>query len=130
MVRRESTDSRQGKFGLDLDVTDHYNGTSRNANSLSGGETFMASLALALGMADEVQSSAGGIHLDSLFVDEGFGTLDNEALEQAIRTLDRLAGSHRLVGIISHVDSLKNRIDKQIIVEKQKDNGSCVKLIA
>ncbi len=130
LVRRESTDSRQGKFGLDLDVTDHYNGTSRNANSLSGGETFMASLALALGMADEVQSSAGGIHLDSLFVDEGFGTLDNEALEQAIRTLDRLAGSHRLVGIISHVDSLKNRIDKQIIVEKQKDNGSCVKLIA
>lgn len=128
LKRRESTDSRQGKFGLDLDVIDHHNGSTRSANSLSGGETFMASLALALGMADEVQSSAGGIQLDSLFVDEGFGTLDNEALEQAIRTLDQLAGSHRLVGIISHVDSLKDRIDKQIVVEKQKSAGSIVKL--
>ncbi len=130
LKRRESTDSRQGKFGLDLDVIDHHNGSTRSANSLSGGETFMASLALALGMADEVQSSAGGIQLDSLFVDEGFGTLDNEALEQAIRTLDQLAGSHRLVGIISHVDSLKDRIDKQIVVEKQKSAGSTVKLVA
>ena len=130
LKRRESTDSRQGKFGLDLDVIDHHNGSTRSANSLSGGETFMASLALALGMADEVQSSAGGIQLDSLFVDEGFGTLDNEALEQAIRTLDQLAGSHRLVGIISHVDSLKDRIDKQIVVEKHKSVGSTVKLLS
>ena len=89
----------------------------------------MASLALALGMADEVQSSAGGIQLDSLFVDEGFGTLDDEALEHAIRTLDQLAGSHRLVGIISHVDSLKERIDKQIVVTKKKECGSSVKLV-
>lgn len=129
LKRRESTDSKQGKFGLDLDVIDHHNGSTRSTNSLSGGETFMASLALALGMADEVQSSAGGIQLDSLFVDEGFGTLDNEALEQAIRTLDNLAGSHRLVGIISHVDSLKERIDRQIIVTKQKDKGSFVKIV-
>ncbi len=129
LKRREETESKKGKFGLDLDVIDHNNGSIRNANTLSGGETFMASLALALGMADEVQSSAGGIQLDSLFVDEGFGTLDNEALEQAIRTLDLLAGSHRLVGIISHVDSLKDRIDKQIIVRKTKDSGSTVKLV-
>ena len=130
LKRRESADNKQGKFGLDLDVIDHHNGSSRNANSLSGGETFMASLALALGMADEVQSSAGGIQLDSLFVDEGFGTLDSEALEQAIRTLDQLAGSHRLVGIISHVDSLKDRIEKQIVVTKQKDRGSSVKILS
>lgn len=102
--------------GLDLEVFDHYTGSARGVGTLSGGETFLASLSLALGLADVVQSYAGGIHLDTILVDEGFGTLDPEALDFAIRALLDLQQGGRLVGIISHVPELKERIDARLEV--------------
>ncbi len=120
LVRRKENKSRVGKTGLELDVVDHYNGTIRSVKTLSGGESFQASLSLALGLSDEIQSSSGGIQLDTMFVDEGFGSLDEEALDQAIRALKDLSQGSRLVGIVSHVSELKERIDKKIIVTKQR----------
>ncbi len=120
------------KTGLDLVVRDYYSGKLRSVKTLSGGESFMASLALALGLADEVQSSAGGIQLDAMFVDEGFGSLDDSALQQAVETLQGLSEGHRLVGIISHVHDLQEMIDKKIIVKKSlgvQGNGSEVKIL-
>lgn len=128
LKRREQSGNRQSQSGLELDVIDHYNGTMRSVKTLSGGESFMASLSLALGLADEIQSAAGGIHLDSMFVDEGFGTLDEEALTQAMRALLNLTEGNRLVGIISHVAELRERIDKQIIVTKEGSGGSRVQV--
>lgn len=124
LVRRKEALSKSGQSGLDLDVIDHYNGSYRSVKTLSGGESFKASLALALGLADEIQSSAGGIKLDTMFVDEGFGSLDEESLVTAIKALSSLADGNRLVGIISHVGELKQKIDKQIIVTKDKSGGS------
>lgn len=129
LIRRKDELGRQSQVGLDIDVLDHHNGTTRPVNTLSGGEQFKASLALALGLSDEIQSSAGGVRLDTMFVDEGFGSLDGESLSLAISTLQDLTEGNRLVGIISHVEELKNRIDKQIIVEKQKVGGSRAKII-
>lgn len=107
------------KTGLELVVRDHYyNSKPRSVKTLSGGESFQASLALALGLADVVQKEAGGLGLDALFIDEGFGSLDEGALQQAVETLYQLAGGRRLVGIISHVQGLAERIDKKIIVSK------------
>lgn len=123
----ESTDKR-AKFGLDLNILDHFNQSYRDVKTLSGGESFKASLALALGMSDEIQSNSGGIQMDSFFVDEGFGSLDDESLNQAINTLNSLVKSNRLIGIISHVSELKNRIDKKIIVSKDNYSGSSVKI--
>ena len=124
LVRRTAS-GMKSQSGLDLDVIDHYNGTTRSVNTLSGGESFLASLSLALGLSDEIQTSAGGIQLDTMFVDEGFGALDEEALQQAMRALQSLTdGGQRLVGIISHVSELKSRIPKQIIVTKDKTGGS------
>lgn len=92
--------------------------------TLSGGEAFKASLSLALGLSDEIQSSAGGIRLDAMFIDEGFGSLDEESLGQALRVLQELSGAGRLVAIISHVAELKEKIDRQVLVTKQKYGGS------
>jgi exonuclease SbcC len=110
-------------------VIDHYNGTERSVKTLSGGESFKASLSLALGLSDEIQSSAGGIRLDTMFVDEGFGSLDEESLNQAIRALLTLSEGNRLVGIISHVAELKERIERQIVVTKEKSGGSAVRIV-
>ena len=126
LKRREVPESNRGKSGLELDVIDHYNGTERSVGSLSGGESFQASLSLALGLSEEIQSSAGGVRLDTMFVDEGFGSLDGESLQQAIRALSGLAEGNRLVGIISHVAELKEKIDRQILVTKEKSGGSRV----
>ena len=104
-------------------------GTRRSVKTLSGGESFKASLALALGLSDEVQSTAGGIRLDTLFLDEGFGSLDEESLEQAIRVLSGLTEGDRLVGIISHVAALKDRIDRQVVVHKERSGGSWVEIV-
>lgn len=114
---------------LDLEVTDLYTGKDRDVKSLSGGEKFMTSLALALGFSDVIQQDAGGFQLDSMFIDEGFGTLDSETLEQALRLLDQLStNSNTLVGIISHVEELKNRIPQQIVVSKDL-NGSSLEVV-
>lgn len=129
LVRRKEALTKQGQSGLDLNVIDHYNGSERSVKSLSGGESFKASLALALGLADEIQSSAGGIKLDTMFVDEGFGSLDEDSLAQAMKALTSLADNNRLVGIISHVGELKQRIDKQIVVTKDKSGGSKAEIV-
>lgn len=115
--------------GLDIDILDHYNGTVRDVKSLSGGECFLASLSLALGLSDEVQSETGGVCLDSMFIDEGFGSLDSTALSKAIDVLNRLAENDILIGIISHVTELKDRIDRQIVVKKEKSGGSKIEII-
>lgn len=128
LKRRVVTDNNQRQSGLELNVIDHYNGTERSVKTLSGGEAFQASLSLALGLSDEVQSSAGGIRFDTMFVDEGFGSLDEESLRQAIRALAELTDGNRLVGIISHVAELKERIDKQIVVTKEKSGGSRIEM--
>lgn len=119
----------RSKSGLELDVIDHYNGSERSVRTLSGGESFLASLALALGLSEEIQSSAGGICLDTMFVDEGFGSLDDETLNLALNSIQGLAEGNRLVGIISHVGELRNRIDKQIIVRKSRSGGSRTEII-
>ena len=129
---REAEDLRSGA-GLELCVVDHYNGTRRSVKTLSGGETFQASLSLALGLSDEIQSSAGGIRLDSMFVDEGFGSLDGEALGQAIDVLVGLTEGSRLVGIISHVSELRDRIEKKIVVTRlhgAEGPGSQAKIVS
>ena len=131
LKRRSISDNRQSKTGLELDVIDHYNGSERSVKSLSGGESFKASLSLALGLSDEVQSAAAaGIRLDTMFVDEGFGSLDEESLAQAIHALSSLAEGKRLVGIISHVGELREKIDRQIVITKDKNgSGSSVRII-
>lgn len=128
LKRRAGTSDNRSRSGLELNVTDHYNGSERKVESLSGGEQFKASLALALGLSDEVQSNAGGIRLDTLFVDEGFGSLDEESLKLAVNTLGGLTEGNRLIGIISHVNSLKD-IEKQILVKKERHGGSSIEII-
>lgn len=123
LERRRTAENKRSQSGLDLDIIDHINTTRRSVNTLSGGEAFLASLALALGLSDEVQMSTG-IQLNTLFVDEGFGSLDSEALSKAYLTLAGLTEGNRLVGIISHVAELKEKIDRQIVVKKERSGGS------
>ena len=120
LEREEESGSRKEKAGLELRVVDHYNGSRRSVKTLSGGEAFQASLSLALGLSDEIQARSGGIRLDSMFVDEGFGSLDEEALRQAMKALTQLTEGNRMVGIISHVAELRDQIDKKIIVTKTR----------
>ncbi|MEG2298263.1 MAG: SMC family ATPase, partial [Anaerovoracaceae bacterium] len=124
MRRKKDGAGRQTQTGLELEVIDHYNGSNRSIKTLSGGESFMASLALALGMSDVIERSAGGIQIESLFVDEGFGSLDDDSLNEAINVLGSLTVGNRMVGIISHVSELKERIDKKIIITKTISDGS------
>lgn len=126
LKRASGAENLKGQSGLELNVTDHYNGSERSVKTLSGGESFMASLALALGLSDEIQAGSGGIKIDCLFVDEGFGSLDEETLNQAMNTLADVTKGNRLVGIISHVGELKDRIDRKIIVTKEPVDGSRV----
>ncbi len=129
LKRRREAENNKSQSGLELDVLDHYNGTERSVKTLSGGESFKASLSLALGLSDEIQSSAGGVRLDTMFVDEGFGSLDEESLGQAMNALAGLTEGRRLVGIISHVAELKEKIDRQIVVTKEKSGGSRAEIV-
>lgn len=122
-LRRRTTYSGAAQTGLELNALDHYNSKERDVRTLSGGEQFWASLSLALGLSDEIQASAGGIQLDTMFVDEGFGSLDDNSLQQALKALNELTEGHRLIGIISHVAELK-KIERQIIVTKNNQDYS------
>lgn len=129
LVRSKEAENKRSQSGLSLDVIDHYNGGQRSVKSLSGGESFQASLALALGLSDTVQEEAGGIRLDAMFIDEGFGTLDEGALRNALQALLELAADARLVGVISHVPELKEKIERQIRIRKQPEGGSSAELV-
>ena len=125
--KQEVGDARKGS-GLDLEVFDNYTGKARDVKTLSGGESFKASLSMALGLADVVQSYAGGIQLDTMFIDEGFGTLDPESLDKAVEALVELQSDGRMVGIISHVPELRERIDARLEVSTTA-NGSRAEFI-
>ena len=128
LVRADAS-SGNAKAGLGLYVIDSFTGRARDASSLSGGESFEASLCLALGLSDVVQEHAGGVEFDTMFVDEGFGSLDQSALAGAINLLSDLSGGTKLVGIISHVEDLKSNIPKKILVKKTR-TGSTVRVEA
>ncbi|MCR5612520.1 SMC family ATPase, partial [Treponema sp.] len=124
LCRRTVAADKRSALGLELDVKDFYTGRTRNVESLSGGEQFEASLALALGLADEIQASEGGCKLDAMFIDEGFGTLDSETLNKAMKALEDLSRGDKLIGIISHVEELEGRIANKIRVTKDKSGKS------
>ncbi|MDR1726394.1 MAG: SMC family ATPase [Acidobacteriota bacterium] len=130
LKRSTAASNQQNQSGLELDVIDHYNASERSVKTLSGGESFMAALSLALGLSDEIQSMSGGIRLDAMFVDEGFGSLDEDTLAQALKVLGGLADGNLLVGIISHVAELKERVGRQIVVRKGRSGGSSVEVVA
>ena len=121
---KEEADNKRSQSGLDLDVLDKNTGVWRDVSTLSGGESFIASLSLALGLSEVVQSQSGQIRIDSMFVDEGFGTLDENTLNKAMELLVSLADGQMLVGIISHVGSLKERINNQLVIKKDSKGSS------
>lgn len=126
---KEEARDRVHQSGLDLDVLDRATGQWRDVSTLSGGESFLASLALALGLSDIVQAQSGTIRMDAMFIDEGFGTLDENALRNSLQVLSSMADGKRLIGIISHVHDLEERIEKQIVVSKTMTGSkitSCV----
>lgn len=127
--RRETAGTKQAQTGLDLNVIDNYNGSERDVASLSGGESFFASLSLALGLSEEVRESAGGIHLDCMFVDEGFGSLDGNTLTQSMNALKGISNEGMLIGIISHVEALEKEIDNKIVVTKAPGRGSTATVV-
>ncbi|MBQ7312818.1 MAG: hypothetical protein IJW81_04470 [Clostridia bacterium] len=118
LLRRNSAENLRSKSGLDLDVRDHWNGSIRSVRTLSGGESFTASLALALALSDETEAESGGVKIDAMFIDEGFGLLDETALDMALKVLKSQSIGGRSVGIISHVAGLRDRIDRKIVVTK------------
>lgn len=128
LLRKEESSDGRKRSGLEIEVLDRHTGKVRSASTLSGGESFMTSLSLALGLSDVVRQNAGGVHLDAMFIDEGFGSLDANVLELAVQTLSEMAGERRIIGIISHVSELRERIDKQIHVQKTFA-GSKIKMI-
>ena len=129
LLRKEHSTSKRLRGGLDIQVRDAYTGMCRSATTLSGGETFMASLSLALGLSEVVQQHSGGIKIDAMFIDEGFGTLDSSlSLPQAIKVLDGLTTNDRVVGIISHVSELQEHISNKLYIEKSQV-GSTIKYI-
>lgn len=128
LMRRDVSDNLKSKGGLEIDVFDNYTGKNRDVKTLSGGESFKASLCMALGLSEVIQRNAGGVKLESMFVDEGFGVLDSESLEQAVEVLTSLSCTDRMVGIISHISELKDRIDKKIVV-KRNVSGSTIEMI-
>lgn len=129
LVRCTEAENNRSQYGLELDVTDRLNGSRRSVRTLSGGESFKAALSLALGLSDVVRESAGGVRLDSMFIDEGFGSLDSDSLNQALAVLNELGGDDRIVGIVSHVPELKTRIERQIRVTKDKNGCSKADII-
>lgn len=128
LTRKEEAENNKSISGLEIDAMDNWTGKKRGVKSLSGGESFKASLSLALGLSDVVQNFSGGVKLETMFVDEGFGSLDNESLEKAMEILLALTEGNRLVGIISHVDELKEKIDKKLLIKRDKQ-GSNVEII-
>lgn len=128
LIRKETSDNLKSRGGLEIDVFDNYTGKSRDVKSLSGGESFKASLCMALGLSEVIQRNSGGVRLEAMFVDEGFGVLDSESLEQAVEVLESLSQCDRMVGIISHISELKDRIDKKIVI-KRGSAGSSIDMI-
>jgi exonuclease SbcC len=126
----ESSGRANARTGLTLLVVDRHTGKSRSPESLSGGESFFTSLSLALGLADVVKSEAGGVDLDTLFIDEGFGTLDAETLDHVMAVIDELRDRGRVVGIVSHVAELKDRVPERLEVRRNPDGSSCVRVVA
>ena len=127
MWRMEEASDGRSKDSLEIEVMDYYTGKRRSVKTLSGGESFKASLSLALGLRDVIQATSGGIQVDAMFVDEGFGALDSESLDQACETLQSLAEPGQMIGIISHVQELRERIHRQILVEKT-NQGSRIRV--
>jgi exonuclease SbcC len=130
LVRVDEGVTRSERAGLTIAVLDRHTGEQRNARSLSGGETFYTSLALALGLADVVRAEAGGVDLDTLFIDEGFGSLDADTLDQVMTVIDELRERGRTVGIVSHVSELKDRIAERIEVRRLADGSSTLRVVA
>lgn len=128
LVRALAPTGKKAQSGLDLNVIDHSNATERSVKTLSGGEAFKASLSLALGLSDEICSSNGGTVFDTMFIDEGFGSLDSESLEKALEALSSLSAKNKSIGIISHVSELRDKIGRQIIVKKDKNEHSSIKI--
>lgn len=128
--RRRTSSSGNGRQGLDIDIFDHYSGNTRFATSLSGGEQFEASLALALSFSEAIQQSAGGVELDSMFIDEGFGTLSPDYADRAIKVLKELGRSNKLIGVISHIEQLDQQIDTKIRVLRSEQGVSYAKIVA
>lgn len=129
MIRKKQTNDKRKNYGLDIEILDANTGKIRSEASLSGGESFIASLALALGLSDEISMENGGIKIDTLFIDEGFGTLSDDYLEKAIRTIEKLSYDNKFIGLISHVKELKDAIDAKIEVSYSKTEGSSLKVV-
>lgn len=129
MERSSVAKKKSSQYGLDIDILDHATGKKRSVSTLSGGEVFKASLSLALGMSEEIQCRAGSVKMETLYIDEGFGTLDEASLSASVEVLQNLARDGKLIGVISHRPELKERIEKKIIVTKKEGRGSCLSLI-